>query len=216
MSEVTGKKDALKGSVLLGEAAYFSEDNLQTAKKKEILAVIPDEHYRNRDELLKDGVRREGKERFDARYFKYESEGNYYTCPQGKILKFRSKVKLRRSEGNKYDSKASGCKDCPYRDKCIRSKNKTKEYRTLYICLLRYEENLCQKMREMIDTDEYKKLYSKRLGVIEGVFANITYCKGMRRFTLRGQVKVNTQWTLYCIVHNIGKCNRQEKSAMSV
>jgi hypothetical protein len=99
MCEVTGKADALKGSVLLGDTAYFSEDNLQVAKKKEIVAVIPDEQYRNRDELLKDGVRREGKERFDARYFKYNSDGDYYTCPNGKILKFRSKVKLRRSEG---------------------------------------------------------------------------------------------------------------------
>jgi hypothetical protein len=36
MCEVTGKKDALTGSVILGDTAYFSEDNLQTAKKKEI------------------------------------------------------------------------------------------------------------------------------------------------------------------------------------
>jgi hypothetical protein len=28
----------------------------------------------------------------------------------------------------------------------------------------------------------------------------------MNRFTLRGQKKVNIQWQLYCIVHNIGKC----------
>jgi hypothetical protein len=28
----------------------------------------------------------------------------------------------------------------------------------------------------------------------------------MNRFTLRGQRKVDIQWKLYCIVHNIGKC----------
>jgi hypothetical protein len=27
----------------------------------------------------------------------------------------------------------------------------------------------------------------------------------MDRFTLRGQIKVNIQWMLYCLVHNIEK-----------
>ena len=27
----------------------------------------------------------------------------------------------------------------------------------------------------------------------------------MDRFTLRGKIKVNIQWLLYCMVHNIGK-----------
>jgi hypothetical protein len=27
----------------------------------------------------------------------------------------------------------------------------------------------------------------------------------MNRFTLRGKIKVNIQWLLYCIVHNMGK-----------
>ena len=46
----------------------------------------------------------------------------------------------------------------------------------------------------------------KWMQIIEPVFANMRYCKGMDRFTYRGQVKVNTQWQLYIIVHNIWKC----------
>jgi IS5 family transposase len=37
------------------------------------------------------------------------------------------------------------------------------------------------------------------------VFANIRYLKRLDRFTLRSKVKVNIQWLLYCMVHNIGK-----------
>jgi hypothetical protein len=66
-------------------------------------------------------------------------------------------------------------------------------------------------MREKIDTPKYKKLYSRRLAIIEPVFADITYCKGITRFTLKTQKKVMIQWLLYCIVHNIGKCNMAEK-----
>ena len=211
MREVKGKENPLKGAIILADTDYFSEDNLQAAKAKEMEAVIPDEQYRNRDEQLKEGERREGKERMDARYFKYVEKGNYYICPNGKILSYRKKVRLNRNEGKKYESKASDCAGCPYLDKCIHSKRKqNKKYRTLFIPVLKYEENLCQKMREKIDTPRYKKLYSRRMGIVEPVFADITYCKGITRFTLRTQKKVNIQWLLYCVVHNIGKYNKAE------
>jgi hypothetical protein len=36
------------------------------------------------------------------------------------------------------------------------------------------------------------------------VFGNIQN-KGMRRFTLRGKLKVDAQWKLFTLVHNIEK-----------
>ena len=206
MKALTGKKKPLKGKIILGDNAYFSEDNLQAAKKKEMEAVIPDEQFRNRDNTLKDGERRKGKERFDARHFKYMEKENCFICPNGKKLLFRSRVKLNRNEGDKYETKDSDCVGCPYANKCFQSRKGKKKHRTLYIPVLKYKENLSQKMRENIDKPKYKKLYSNRLRIIEPVFANITYCKGMNRFTLKGQGKVNIQWKLFCIVHNISKC----------
>ncbi|MDR3284373.1 MAG: transposase [Treponema sp.] len=38
------------------------------------------------------------------------------------------------------------------------------------------------------------------------MFSDITYCKKMNRFTLRGKAKVNAQWLIFCMIHNIGKC----------
>jgi hypothetical protein len=61
-------------------------------------------------------------------------------------------------------------------------------------------------MKKKIDDPAYRELYSRRQQIIEPVFSDITYCKKMSRFTLRTQEKVNIQWQLYCIVHNIGKC----------
>jgi hypothetical protein len=40
---------------------------------------------------------------------------------------------------------------------------------------------------------------------VEPVFANLRYNKRLDHFTLRTQRKVNTQWHLYCLVHNIEK-----------
>jgi hypothetical protein len=43
------------------------------------------------------------------------------------------------------------------------------------------------------------------MATVEPVFGNLHYNKHLNRFTLRGQSKVNTQWHLYCMVHNIEK-----------
>jgi hypothetical protein len=60
-------------------------------------------------------------------------------------------------------------------------------------------------MRQAIDSPEGRALYGKRMGTVEPVFANLKHNKRMNRFTLRGRCKVNTQWNLYCMVHNIEK-----------
>lgn len=37
------------------------------------------------------------------------------------------------------------------------------------------------------------------------VFGNLRYNKLLDRFTQRGRKKVNTQWQVYCMIHNIDK-----------
>lgn len=72
----------------------------------------------------------------------------------------------------------------------------------------RVTETLTSRMKTKIDTPEGRALYSRRLGIVEPVFANIAAQKGMNRSTLRGTAKVNIQWKLYCMVHNLEKVAR--------
>lgn len=72
----------------------------------------------------------------------------------------------------------------------------------------RVTETLTSRMRDKIDTPEGRAIYSRRLGIVEPVFGNIGAQKGMNRSTLRGSVKVNIQWRLYCLVHNLEKVCR--------
>lgn len=48
-------------------------------------------------------------------------------------------------------------------------------------------------------------LYGRRFATVEPVFGNVRHNKRLDRFTLRGRRKVNSQWQLYCLVHNIEK-----------
>ncbi|MBU1085920.1 MAG: transposase [Candidatus Omnitrophica bacterium] len=43
---------------------------------------------------------------------------------------------------------------------------------------------------------------------MEPVFANIRQNKGLRRFSFRGKEKVDIQWKLFAMIHNIGKIFR--------
>ncbi len=60
-------------------------------------------------------------------------------------------------------------------------------------------------MKQRIDSPAGRALYGRRIATVEPVFANLRHNKGLDRFTLRGQSKVDTQWKLYCMVHNIEK-----------
>ncbi|XPQ01738.1 transposase [Photobacterium leiognathi subsp. mandapamensis] len=62
-----------------------------------------------------------------------------------------------------------------------------------------------QAMKDKIDSPEGRRQYSKRLGCVEPVFGNITVNKQMNRFTLRGKEKVNAQWAMFSLLHNIEK-----------
>jgi hypothetical protein len=66
-------------------------------------------------------------------------------------------------------------------------------------------ESLSKQMVEKIETEEGRQIYPQPLAIAEPVFANLRINKRLDRFTLRGKVKVNIQWLLYCLVHNIEK-----------
>ncbi len=59
-------------------------------------------------------------------------------------------------------------------------------------------------MKRKIDSPLGRLIYGRRIATVEPVFGNLQN-KGMRRFTLRGRKKVDAQWKLFTLVHNIEK-----------
>jgi hypothetical protein len=211
MRTITGKKKPLQKSLVLGDTGFFSEENLQEAEKRGIEVIIPDPQFRQRDPDFEEREKAKVKKRYTAEDFSYDAKRDCYLCPWKKVLAYKGEIRLRNNEGKKYQASQKDCGQCPHIEKCInlkhrKAKSGTKHSRTLYIVTQKYAKNLSGKMKKKIDDPAYRELYSRRQQIIEPVFSDITYCKGMDRFTLRGQKKVNIQWQLYCIVHNIGKC----------
>ncbi len=67
-------------------------------------------------------------------------------------------------------------------------------------------------MRQKIDLPESRRIYARRQGIVEPVFANLRSNKRLDHFTYRGQVKSNIQWLLYCLVHNLEKIAHKSKT----
>jgi len=188
--------------VIMCDANYSSEVNLRACKEKGVEAIIPDKQHRLR--LSKGGERI-----YEACDFEYNGEGNYYICPNGKRLEYKSNQMLGGEEGKMYYASVKDCRECPLNGRCLKTKkdiNELKRGRSLLIKKSNAPGSLSTEMKKKLSTEEYRNQYAYRMQIIEPVFANITYCKGLDRFTLRRKSKVNGQWKLYCIVHNLGKC----------
>lgn len=59
-------------------------------------------------------------------------------------------------------------------------------------------------MKQRIDSSAGKIMIGARFATVEPLFSNLRHNK-QNRFTLRGMTKIDGQWKLYCLVHNIDK-----------
>jgi hypothetical protein len=62
-----------------------------------------------------------------------------------------------------------------------------------------------------------REIYARRKTIVEPVFGQTKECRGLRRFLLRGLEKVNGEWALWSLTHNINKLFRfrREQVAMA-
>lgn len=196
--------DCLEGKELLADSNYHSEANLKVCEEEKVDAYIPDVYFRKRDARFETQSRHKKKnDRFTPGDFIRDVERDIYTCPHGKELRLET-THSRTGDWvfRRYTMNDGDCLECDDIKRCL--KNRGGKRKHLHIPVER-RESLHTQMIEKIDTEKGRRTYEKRLGMIEPVFANVRTHKRLDRFTLRGAIKVNIQWMLYCMVHNIGK-----------
>ena len=207
---------SLKGAELTADCNYHSEENLAAAEQAGVDAYIPDPQFRSRDPRFADRLERKqqakaetGKaQRLTLAHFSYDAPSDTYRCPAGKTLTLEA-AQARDQRGNQYRryvAQAEDCKQCPLRAQCLQRDG---QRRSLHIPIgSDPNHSLTRAMRAKIDRPESRAIYARRSAVVEPVFANLRTQKRMDHFTYRGKAKVNTQWMLYCLVHNIERVAR--------
>jgi transposase len=61
------------------------------------------------------------------------------------------------------------------------------------------------RMAAKVSTPAGRALYARRKVIVEPVFGQIKAARGFRRFSLRGLEKMNGEWCLVCLTHNLLK-----------
>ena len=207
----------LKEAVISADCSYFSDRNLRACQEAGVDAYIPDPHFRKRDVRFAEARRHrrptdkhkkeyQSKRRWYGRGdFQWDAARQRLTCPAGVQL-HRNGGEVKRPDGyvvSQYRAARGACLNCELRRRCLRNpeSDNPRQVRIFHKC----PETLTSAMREKIDTQRGRGIYNQRLGIVEPVFANMAAQKGMNRSTLRGREKVNIQWRLFCIVHNLEK-----------
>ena len=207
-------------TVFTADSGFNSEENLAYMSTTGFDSYIADSQFRKRNPLFKDSEtyhtekekrrlkRSKGKPRkFTAQDFHYDKDTQTCRCPAGNIM-WCSGNNL--SSNNKQYTRFTGylkdCQACPLQAQCMRKPPSDRGRQVQFVNDDPSEQlSYSDKMKVKIDSPVGRRQYGKRLGCIEPVFGNITTNKGMNKLTLRGQTKVNAQWQMYCLVHNIEK-----------
>ena len=214
---------AKEHTVVCADSGYHSEDNLKQLEDKGIEAFIPDNNYRKRDPRYegqeqhsakpdalwdKSGKPARKAQLFQPRDFQVAADHSHCICPAGKRL-YRSgtNCNIGGRQAIKFKGTQRDCENCPKRAQCLRHPQRT-GIRQVAIFLGRHAkaaEKACDRMKRKIDSERGREMIARRFATEEPVFGNLRHNKGLNRFTLRGRQKVDGQWKLYCLVHNIEK-----------
>jgi transposase len=221
--EIGSEKDVFEKAKLVADSGYHTESNMKMVMEEGIDAYIADTQFRKRDprfadvDKYKERFRKERAEYFGtsglykAKEFTMSEDKRFCICPAGKRL-YRNggNVIVDGNRAIKFRGRKTDCRICEVREKCLRNPD-TSEVRQVYFFQGRTAsapETFTQKMKRKIDSIKGRLIYNRRLGTAEPPFAHIRSILRLDRFTLRGKRKVNTQWLLYCIVHNLTKVHR--------
>jgi transposase len=217
--------DILRNAALLADSGLHSEANLAYLEAQAIDGYVADTLFRKRDPRFATAPRHRPTRAdepwarpaprglFTPKDFELDPQHRFCICPAGKRLyRNGANVHIRANIGVKFRGTKRDCLGCSMRERCLRNPQKTQERQVVFFLgRIDRPESHTQRMRRKIDSDIGRYRYSRRLGIVEPVFANIRSAHRLQRFSLRGRTNVNTQWQLFCLVHNIGKIHRYAK-----
>jgi len=224
LAPITAALEELRApdTVLSADSGYYSKANLNDLEARGIEAFIPDNGYRKRDGRYAGQERHTAKpealwdkrpkpnqpKQFRAEDFQVAKDLSHCLCPAGKRL-YRSgtNCNIGGHRAIKFKGTQRDCEKCPLRAQCLRHPQRTQIRQVAFFTgkHAKAPDTPADRMQRKIDTEQGKEMIARRFATVEPVFGNIRANKKLNRSTLRGRAKVDAQWKLYCLVHNIEK-----------
>lgn len=181
---------------VVADAGYGSEENYEMMEVKEIDAYVKYNYFH------KEQKRTQKNNPFLVQNLYYNETGDYYVCPMGQRMEHIGKGK--RVSKNGYEAEvdyyeARRCEGCPLRGMCHKAKGNR---------LIEVNHNLNRhkaQARENLMSERGLYHRSKRPIEVEAVFGQMKSNNKFTRFTLRGLDKVDIEFGLMALAHNLRK-----------
>jgi hypothetical protein len=211
-----------EATIIMADAGYHSEANLRQLALHGIDASLPDNGYRKRDPRYAGQEQHRSKpaplyhkapQPQKLRLFRPQDchvaeDHSPCVCPAGARFYRNGPHRDRRGfVALKVTGRKTACGGCALRARCLRAPATTpvRQVSLLLGPTADKLETYTARMKRKIDSALGRALMTRRFATVEPVFGNLRHNKRLSRFTLRGRAKVDGQWKLYCLVHNIEK-----------
>ena len=183
------KNTQQQATIILADSGYASYDNYERLTNLHKTILVPDQEKET--EVIKAAANP-----FHRCHFRYDTINDKFICPEGKPLPlYRSAYvhKITKQQSKIYQG--TQCSSCSSRPLCTKGKS-----RQIHV------ENrmfLRQQIRTLLDSPGGKALYKLRQQIIEPIFGNIKHNLQYTMLHLRTLKKVNAEWQLICLTHNL-------------
>lgn len=208
-----------EGMIVTADTGFSSDENNAYLRDEGINAYVPDQHFRSRDKFFAKQKDTHGKRKQDekkgqkgvipASEFTFDKRRKTCICPAGNEMWLKNEI-IETSGKRKlfFEGNLTDCRECDLKTFCMRNPEsadtRTGHGRQVSITYTN-GKTATDWMKRRVDSKYGKAIYGHRMSVVEPVFANIGVNKRLDRFSLRGKSKVQGQWRLMCLVHNIEK-----------
>ena len=210
------------GTVVTADTGFANEANMRYLHEQGINGYIPDNQFRSRDPKFQHQKTTYGKRHqkpkqqqspkvIPASAFSFDPVNLTCDCPAGNRLSLRSVRETDTGLPKAYfEGKLLQCRDCNIKHQCMKNPaaanhSKGNGRQVSFVLNDKRKPTYTDWMKHRVDSVYGKEVYSHRMSVVEPVFGNIGTNKRLHRFSLRGKTKVQAQWRLFCLVHNIEK-----------
>ena len=194
----------------VADAGFESEENYTWCEENGQLAFIkPANHDQSKTKKYKSDIgKREN--------MPYDAENDAYICHAGHKIQAAYAKKSKSQTGYSIVItvySCTHCDGCPHKARCIKGASKKPlEERNKNLQVSKKFQRQRTEMEARINTDEGILLRVNRSIQVEGAFGVLKQDMAFRRFLLRGQIKVQTEFLLLATAFNIKKLHNKIQS----
>jgi len=181
---------------VMGDSAYGSQENYQFLEEEKIGNYLKYNtyHIEKTKKYKTNPYRKEN--------FPYNKEKDEYRCPSARVLKHKENKKEKTASGFETEIKVYQCIDCT---NCSLAVNCKRGSGNRSIQVNDRLENYRSQARKNLESKEGIQLRKRRSVDVEPVFGDIKFNQRYQRFMLRGLPKVEVEFGLLAMAHNMKK-----------